>query len=67
MMQKLKSLLMKEYVVEITWDKGKKEIVPIKAWNKMNALNKVAKKKDYFYYDPHAEMTKCEIRRRNYD
>ncbi|WP_162985818.1 hypothetical protein [Virgibacillus sp. Bac330] len=43
MIKKLKSFLgIKEYLAEITWENGEKEIVPIKAWSPMNAIKKVA-------------------------
>ncbi|RFA33860.1 hypothetical protein CAI16_13475 [Virgibacillus dokdonensis] len=42
MIKKLKSFLgIKEYLVEITWENGEKEIVPMKAWSPMNAIKKV--------------------------
>ncbi|MGM8216843.1 hypothetical protein ACLIA0_15015 [Bacillaceae bacterium W0354] len=47
LIQKTKALLgFKEYLVEIRWDNGEKEIVPTKAWGPMNAIRKVEKTKD---------------------
>lgn len=47
MIHKLKSLLgYKEYLVEITWDNGEREIVLMKAFSPINAIKKVAKTKD---------------------
>lgn len=47
MISKLLSIFgYKEYLVEITWDNGEKEIVPMKAWSPMNAIRKVTETKD---------------------
>lgn len=47
MTNKLKSLFgFKEYLIEIAWDDGEKEIARMKAWSPMKAITKVKKTKD---------------------
>ena len=47
MKKKLKSLLgIKEFWVEIAWDNGEKETVPVTAWGTMNAITKIKTTKD---------------------
>ena len=45
MINKIKALF-KGYLIEITWDNGKRETVLIKAWSPSNAIKKVSKIKD---------------------
>lgn len=47
MIKKIKSLFgIKEILIEITWDNGEKEIILMKAYSPINAINKVSEIKD---------------------